>query len=509
MQLKPSPVDALAKAREDFRAARFRAASDGLTAELAGTLSGPAAPLFAARVELRVGNPGNALNVLTQHSRTFRTNLAKGEAALLRGVAFARLGDGRSASAQFDEARTLLNPDDALSAELTYQVAAAAWMERRLDDARSALNDLPASTDADLDLQTQILRGAIASADENLPAQGAMLLGALRHMRPGGSTNVYLRAMLVTHAAALSVELPSIELRDAAIHYLADIEWTDDISDLHFHALRAIAWRHALDGDEFSAFRRLKEALAVTCSAAWRVAALADRAYLASVLGEQRWAAQELRDAHELASTIDWTVVAGEEKLALPILAELFAKRDPSVAINYTATFRTVGTNYPRVLSSHSDRRIEALEAYALGRVQYELGDLAEAKRLLERAWTIYSKLGIEWRAGRAALALAEIGDRNAWESKAQEALKAYPRSWLTRSPATTPAISPQPSPALERLTVAQRAVFDLLLDGYGTDRIAAKLGRSSFTVRNHIKAIFKAFGVTSRPALIVKATAG
>jgi DNA-binding CsgD family transcriptional regulator len=279
---------------------------------------------------------------------------------------------------------------------------------------------------------------------------------------------------------------------------------------LHFHAVRAVAWRHALEGDEFNAFRRLKEALGVANSLAWRVAALTDRAYLAAALGEKRWAAQELRDAHELASTIDWTTVAGEEKLALPVLADLFADRDPSVAIAYVATFRNTRKNFPRILSSRRDRRVEALEAYSLGKVQLELGERAEAKRLLSQAWQIYEDFGIHWRAARAALALAQLGDAETWRSRAESELQAYPRSWLARGtgvPSARPIVTG--SAALQNLTLAQRTVFDLLLEGRGTDEIAATLGRSTFTVRNHIKAIFKAFGVNSRPALIVKATQG
>jgi DNA-binding CsgD family transcriptional regulator len=55
-------------------------------------------------------------------------------------------------------------------------------------------------------------------------------------------------------------------------------------------------------------------------------------------------------------------------------------------------------------------------------------------------------------------------------------------------------------------LTPAQRAVFDLLMQGRKTAEIARVLGRSTYTVRNHVKAIFKIFGVSSRPALIVRA---
>lgn len=496
-------------ALSDVRHARFAVAAERLTAMLAAAPAFADAALLLARVELRRGRPSEALSALTRHVRGAKRP-AKAEAAMLKAVAFARLGDNESSRAQFKAAESL-PADDELRGELTYHLAAVEWMERRLDRAAKTLDRIPEKRTADLDLHVAILRGAIASANENLPAQGAILLDALRRLRAGAQVEVYLHGMLVTQIAALAVELPSMELRDAAVANVDAVPWTDDISDLHFHAARAIAWRHALEGDEFNAFRRLKEALASARSDAWRVAALTDRAYLASALGEKRWAAQELRDAHELAGAIDWAAIAGEEKLALPVLAELFASRDPSVAIGYVSTFSSVGKNYPRILSSRRDVRVEALEAYSLGMVQLALGEREEAKRLLLSAWSIYDRLGIAWRAARAAFALAELDDAEKWRSLARVRLQAYPRSWLMREQSAhapaVPVLAVPPEAA--NLTPAQRAVFEMLLEGRGTEQIARGLGRSAFTVRNHIKAIFKAYGVSSRSALIVKATRG
>ena len=509
--MRPQPQAAAApieEARTYFQRAEFVAARRRLHEILDAEPSNADAALLLARVDLRLGDPSQALAGLARHLRAAR-RAHKGEAALLKAVAFARLGDAKSSRAQFRLAESLIGANDELRGELVYQLAACAWMDRRLDRAAKLLERLPAQRDANLDLHVAILRGAVASANENLPAQGAVLLDALRHVRRD-RVDVYLYAMLVTHVAALAVELPSPQLREAAISHVDDVPWTADISDLHFHAARAVAWRRALDGDEFNAFRRLKEALAAARSDAWRVAALTDRAYLAAALGEQRWAAQELRDAHELASTIDWSAVAGEEKLALPVLAELFAQRDPAVAIGYVTTFSGVGKNYPRILSSRRDRRVEALEAYSLGKVQLALGEREEAKRLLKDAWTIYDRLGIAWRAGRAALALAQVDDAEKWRTRARAALDAYPRSWLAREASGRGAAPPlAPAPDAAKLTAAQRAVFELLLEGRGTDEIARVLGRSAFTIRNHIKAIFKAYGVSSRSALIVRATRG
>ncbi len=493
-------------ARLAFRSAHFRAAEAELRALLERGSSAEAA-LLLARVHLRLGNSPDALALLAREARTFR-GVQKGEAALLKGVAFARSGDMRSSREQFRFAAAALRSTDIeLQAEVTYNIAAAQWMERQLERAEATLNRVPQNISANLDLHVRIVRGAIASANEDLPAQGAILLQALNRLRSKDDIEVYLYAMLVTHIAALSVELPSDELRDAALAHINNVPWTPDIADLHFHALRAIAWRHALDGDEFNAFRRLKEALAAAASDAWRVAALTDRAYLAGALGEARWAAQELRDAHELASRIDWNAVAGEEKLALPVLAQLFAPRDPALAISYANAFSNIDKNFPRILSSRQDRRVDALEAYSLGKVQMALGETKEAKRLLTHAWTIYEKLGICWRAARAAIDLARIDDEALWRRRAQEALQRYPRSWLARGD------TPQILVALPQndgvLTPAQAAVHELLMQGQSTTEIAERLKRSTFTVRNHIKAIFKAYGVNSRSALILRAKGG
>ncbi|MBV8530501.1 MAG: hypothetical protein JO104_04220 [Candidatus Eremiobacteraeota bacterium] len=489
----PAPAGALDSAIDAFGAAHFDEA-----ARILSSLGGAHSKLLLARVELKRGNPGTVLPLLARASGA--------EAAILKGMAFARLGDPKSARAQFGMAQPLVRGDAALSAELLYARAGAQWIERKLDAASRSLARLPANIDIDLDVQARVLCGAIAASREQLAEQGAILLAALRRVRTGGCS-VQPRAVLVAQIASLALELPSAELRDAALSEVPNVPWTRDVGDWHFHALRALAWGHALDGDEFNTFRRLKEAVTVTPSAAWRVAALADRAYLARALGEERWAAQELRDAHELAAMVDWASCEGEEKFALPVLAEMFAPRDPAVAMSYVATFRRVGKSYARVLASNRDRRVEALDAYCLGCVQFHLGDRAEASRLLERAWRIYDKLGIRWRAARAALALSQIGDAPTWKARAARAIEPYPRSWLARA-IETPSmrLRSEPSRRASGLTPAQRAVFNLLMEGRKTAEIAKALGRSTYTVRNHVKAIFKIFGVSSRPALILRA---
>jgi pSer/pThr/pTyr-binding forkhead associated (FHA) protein len=60
-------------------------------------------------------------------------------------------------------------------------------------------------------------------------------------------------------------------------------------------------------------------------------------------------------------------------------------------------------------------------------------------------------------------------------------------------------------TPVLATLTAAQRRVFDLLIAGKLEKRIARELDLSQHTVHNHIRAIYRAFGVHTRAELLVR----
>ena len=62
---------------------------------------------------------------------------------------------------------------------------------------------------------------------------------------------------------------------------------------------------------------------------------------------------------------------------------------------------------------------------------------------------------------------------------------------------------------AAQLLTPSQRRVFDLLLDGLEDKQIARRLGRKQNTVHNHVKAIYRALDVTSRPELFARVIKG
>jgi len=487
-----------------YRRAAFTTAAAALDALAGGNRPLPMeAALLRTRIHLRRREPAAALEYVTRQAARCTTARSRAEAAMLAGAAFARLGDERAANAQFERAASLAADDATLATELHYQRALAAWIARKLGRAERLLDEVDRSNPGgDLVLEARVLRGAVAASRGNLAQQGAILLDALRLVHAAPEPPALAWAVVASQIAYLAREMPSDALRDAAYAELSAVPWTDDLGEYRFTMLRAVGWRHALDGDYFNAFRRLKDAHAAAPSDGWRVMSSCDRAYFATVLGERRWAEQELSDAHELAASVPWTTLDGEECFALLVLAELAAQRDPALALSYVARYKDGGTRIARTLASSDDRRVTAMESYSFGVVQRALGDVRDATRLVREAWSIYDRIGYDWRAGRAANLLAALTADASWTSKALVKLGPYRRSWLCEP---APAAAP-PLPERDALTPAQRAVYELLLRGLSTAQIAAEQQRSEFTVRNHVKVIFRAFGVKSRPALIARA---
>ncbi len=503
---------AVAKAPGDshaelFRTARYAELVERIDADLAHAPASvtPASLILRARVDILRREPAKALAFLTKHASRFTRAQECAEVAIREGTAYGRLGDEAAANAKFKKAKELAGGNSQLETLLLVQRAGTAWIARKLDVAEKFAASALETATGDVGLEARIILGASAASRGNVAEQGAILLEARNVSRKDPAAATWLRALIASQIAYLARELPSPALRDAAYADAAEIPWTPDTGEQRFTMLRAVAWRYALDGDAFNAFRNLKRASEIAPSDGWRVMSSCDRAYLADVLGEPRWAEQELADAHELAARVAWNALDGEERFALSLLAERFASRDPALALAYVARYKEAGKHFSRSLVSNEDRRVDAMEAYSFGSVQRALGEDAEAARLLKRAYKTYDSIGYEWRAARAALELAAVTGDERWKERATERLAAYPQSWLARGSARPK--RPEPSEAA-LLTPAQRAVYDLLLLGRSTSEIANEQGRSEFTIRNHIKAILKTFALSSRTALLAKANA-
>jgi len=480
-------------------------------------------------VELRVRlairrDPALAIDLLSRHRAHAGTPLARATAAMLEGAAFARLGDLASARARLAEAESAVprpasEANGALRCEIAHQRALASWIARDLAEARAAIPpiDDPRASET-LAIEIAVLHGAIAAAAERFAEQGAILLDAAARLRALPQPSVLHRATVASQLSYLAREFPNGELGRVARAEFDAIVWPagGDLDDIRYRMLRSIGWAYAIGGDYFTAFRTLKAASLAATSDAWRTQASADRATLATALDEPRFAEQEFDDAREFAERTRWETLRGEERFALLGLAELAAQRDPSLALGYVARYRREGAPMDRTLASADDRRVEAMESYSLGIVRASLGERPEAVRLITRAWEIYHEIGYVFREGRAAVALAALTRDGIWQERAERALASLDRRWLTTPIERAFAAGGEREPGGgarggsvadgNPLTPAQEAVYRLLLDGFDAETISGRLGRSTNTVRNHIKAIYRAYGVRSRGALLAQA---
>ena len=506
----------LASALEACREARFQDALDVLAPGLTAAAN-PTEFLLCVRILLR-SKPTEAIAALARHGDGLVTAPDRHEAALLLGTAQARVGDFKSAHMSFKRLYDAMPDQPAAKArlfdELQYRSAATFWMERKLALAEAALRPIVENSDSKFYIEALILEGAISAAQGRFEQQAATLLKALRKVLAAERPDVLHWAHVTAQLSYLAREMPSPSLRNAVVENVDTVPWTTDIADLQFKTLKAVGWRHALEGDYLAAFRYLKRASRVAPTEAWQVMALCDRTHLAQSLGERRFTEQELDEVSEIAERVEWRAIAGEERVALLLLAVLHAPTDGALALSYVARFQEIGRRFDGLLSANDDRRVKALTDYSLGFVYARLNYRDDALQFLKDAWETFDAIGYDWRAARCAKEIACLTHDEMWSARAVEKIAAYPRSWIAaeiaetlgvmKSEATTTSNARQLRSGRDSLlTPAQREVYRSLMDGIAVTEIARLSNRSEYTIRNHIKAIFKAFNVNSRAALM------
>lgn len=296
-------------------------------------------------------------------------------------------------------------------------------------------------------------------------------------------------ALAARAAAARELDAPR-EIAEVE-QQLRTTQWPASFGEQRFLTLRALGFARALRGEYFEGFRALRDASRFATSDAWRAVVAAERAEIAAARGENLWARQEFADAQEFAARADWKAASPEARLGLLSLANLCVALDAGRPAAYRDRYLALkGEALPPPLS--------AMAQYALGALEVA-GERGETG--LERvraAMAAFAELGYDWRCGRCALLLYEHTRNRSNLSAAREKLRHYMKSWLgdelRRLSERRAALPPM-----------QRRVYDALCKGLSNAEIARELGRSEFTVRNHVKLIFKAFGVNSRAELIAK----
>jgi DNA-binding CsgD family transcriptional regulator len=466
----------------------------------ARTAEPPELILQAARAHMH-GDPASALRLLLKlRSPGLRLEDQIQRDALLT-EAFARTKDFKSADQRLEAALGASGKlsDADLVAIVGYRGVRRHLLEHDTDKARGYLTFLRAGRSQRARTYAAFSEAIILGYEERVLEQAVRLTELLRSLDAQSTEFVEIRAWSTHTLAALARELYVPEAIPEIDRQLTGARWPEDFAPNHFQALRGLAWAKALQGDYFNAFRHLKRSSEVADSPAWRVLAACDRSHLARHFSEHRWSRVELDEAEQLAGSVDWHATLAEERMGLLSLAELFGDLDTAKSAMYLARYRELG-EVKSPLHYGSDPRRTAYAQYSTGVIELSLGNKKRGLVELREARTVFERFGYDFRVALCLVAeFKTTGDHDLLPA-IDEKLRNYRQSWLMSELQTTATVPGKSLPPM------QQRVFDQLCQGRTTSEIAQLFGRSEYTISNHIKAIFKTFGVKSRSALIAEA---
>ncbi len=475
----------------------FAAADLDHCRELVASRESADAVIAAARVALREQRYLDAIGFLSDVSWvSAETRLPRD---ILLGAAYALTRDCAAGNRLIERALSELTPDDPWYYEAIDYKGLIAWIRQDYAEAHEAATAELLSPDHNNRARARILLSWIALRRGEPARQVDELQKSLDELDGAEMPDNFLRGNALYTLAVLCRELPLDAAAQRVRTIYQSLAWTASLRLERFHVTRLLAAVDELDGNEIAAFSGFRKAARLAPSEHWSVLCLLDRALLAKNTGEMAFATEQLHEAHEIAQRLSWNV-AGEERSALLVLAELFAYDNPAVAEQYLARFRTLATSVLPILSYGTDPRVKGFEAYSQGVAWLRLGDVGEAKTSLSEAFTIFEGFNYGWRAALCAAALYEVTHDGRWMQRAIQKIEPWPRSWIARRVADgTNAAALR----LDRVPPAQRQVLELARAGKRNAEIASALGRSPHTVRNQLSDLFATFNVKSRAELV------
>jgi DNA-binding CsgD family transcriptional regulator len=444
-------------------------------------------------------DPASALRLLIRLSTSKRAEQVQRDALLTE--AFARTRDFKSADERLQMALKTARElgDEELLSLVGYRAVRRHLQAEDPCEARKYLDLTRAGRSVAARVYAAYAETLILPYEERVHDQAERLIELLRSLDPNGNEFVEIRAWSTHTLAALARELYVPAAIPEVERQLGGSPWPEDFAPNLFQALRALGWAKALQGDYFNAFRHLKLASEVTDTTAWKVVAACDRSYLARSVGEHRWSRVELDEAERLALQAPWHATLAEERIGLLQLAELFGNLDTARSAMYLARYRELGDIKSPLYYRHDGRRY-AYAQYSTGVVELALGNKKRGLAELGEARSVFERFGYDFRIARCLAEEYKATGNAALLPMIEEKLRNYQQSWLVGEMRASLA-SPRPA-----LPPKQQRVFEELCLGKSTSEIARSLERSEWTISNHIKEIFKTFGVKSRSALLAKA---
>ena len=497
---KPSPR--LRAAQDLWQQARWRESEAVLDALPPQEMRGEALLLKARLLVLRDPAAAVALAGSMQHGRE-RSHF-RAEAEIVWGNALSRIGEYEEAEEHLAKAEADSGGDADLLAKVALYRSVSLMLQSRIDRIEPLLPAIAGAHNPDIRAQGAAMYAVLLRHREYYRAQIPVLVQALVELRARESPNLGglqhpaharrgRRRVLGTDArddggGALRARAVARRHRGVAFLHQPRVELVVRARGRFIHGVPVSQARGRVSGARRAARPQSRRPRAPGARARRAAMGRAGDEPSRRTLRRVAWEAQ--RDERDDSSS-RWR--SGRT---------LRAHRSHQ-ASEYVARFQMFHQRLSSANTRRHNRVDRALVSGTKGVVSAALGKLNEAVRALEECYEIYDEIGYDWRAGKAALELAAVsGDQRHLEN-ARKKLARYERSWLAasyREAAERLGVA-NVVPGV-RLTPAQWQVFHLLADGFSLGEVAAHLGRSLNTIRNHAGAIYTALGVHSQKEL-------
>jgi DNA-binding CsgD family transcriptional regulator len=422
------------------------------------------------------------------------------------GKAHAGVRDFSSAASRYEEARVLAGAVPDGNHTMAYHDLRMRWLRRECDVSAPEVALAIAHPDPNIAAAAYAYRAWLHAGNGNYVGHVADLRKCLEYatLPTPEPIDVVTFATSLHALAQTAFETADAEGIAAAREAMQAINWTPGVAAHQFLAMRAMGWDAFMRGRAGEAQWMFKDARALAPSAAMRITTHADRAYVARMSRNEAWAIDELAEADRLAYDFPWDSISGEERVVLVILAVLHAPHDAARAQRYASKFSQIGTeNVDPKVDLHGNRRAVAHAKYAQGRIEQTLGRREAAVTLLQEAYALFDGVAYHYRATLAAAALAELTGEVKWRDASTRHAAYYPDCPLA-SYADEVVAREEALPAT--LSPFQRQVARALWTGAEASELSRRFSRSVYTIQHQIDAVFDAFGVGSRGALLQEA---
>ncbi len=463
--------------------------------------------LLSARAYLRTGRAAEAQAAITETLATHASLDAALTAQMLLGTARIRQGDPDGGIALLEAAAArAVDAHFAVRSEIAFSTALGFWAKRDIDRAESFLTRVDRRSDIiharalELTAWCQMARGHYRRCADYF------VLTLLRL----DSCRAHDRAIVATAISTLSIlaaELFDREIARVAQHRARTMEWTSGLGMQHYLTLLHQALFCEIDGDTTLAYEYAMQARAIAPTVPFEAFAWSVSAGIARNSGERYVSTAYARRAMQILATLELRELSGEERFSILAVAESCANFDDEHANRLLAAYWGLAPA-DKMVALIGDRRLAAEESLVAATVAEAHGDLADARCCYRRAFEIFKQVGYVRRALMAAVALVKL---NVPES---EDLRAYIRlesgstaNFITRYLAVAAVDQPLGAaehPIVATLPPAQREVVRLICQGKSNREIALLRRVGEQTIKNMLtKHVFRAFGVSSRAALV------